>query len=54
MNNRDLTESDICNKYILPAVKRTGWDDLLQIREEVFFTKGRLIVHGKLVSRAEG
>jgi hypothetical protein len=30
---------------------RAGWDEMLQIREEVGFTKGRIIVRGKLVTR---
>jgi type I restriction enzyme R subunit len=53
MNKRDLSERDICSKFIGPAVKRAGWDGMLQIREEVNFTKGRIIVRGKLVSRGK-
>jgi type I restriction enzyme R subunit len=53
MDKRTLTERDICTKFILPALKRGGWDEMLQIREEVFFTKGRIIVRGKLVSRGK-
>jgi len=33
--------------FILPAVKRAGWDEMLQVREEVYFTKGRIIVRGR-------
>jgi type I restriction enzyme, R subunit len=51
MDKRSLTERDICTKYILPAVHKAGWDPMLQVREEVYFTKGRIIVRGKLVSR---
>lgn len=51
MDKRNLTERDICTKFILPAVKRAGWDVMLQVREEVYFTKGRIIVRGKLVTR---
>ena len=47
MDKRSLTERDICTKFILPAVKRAGWDEMLQVREEVYFTKGRIIVRGK-------
>jgi type I site-specific restriction endonuclease len=54
MNKRSLTERDICTKFILPAVKRAGWDEMLQVREEVYFTKGRIIVRGKLVTRGKG
>ena len=52
-DKRTLTERDICTKFILPAVKRAGWDEMLQIREEVYFTKGRIIVRGKLVTRGQ-
>src|ERR1700719_3131013 len=53
MDRRSLTERDICTKFILPALKRAGWDEMLQIREEVYFTNGRIIVRGKLVSRGK-
>src|SRR3984885_1569614 len=53
MNKKALTERDICSKFITPAVKDAGWDDLSQIREQVFFTKGRIIVRGKLVTRGK-
>lgn len=51
MDKRNLSERDICTKYITPALRRAGWDEMSQIREEVSFTKGRIIVRGKLVSR---
>jgi type I restriction enzyme, R subunit len=51
MDKRNLTERDICTKFITPALRNAGWDEMLQIREEVSFTKGRIIVRGKLVSR---
>ncbi|MGI8485979.1 MAG: EcoAI/FtnUII family type I restriction enzme subunit R [Thermomicrobiales bacterium] len=53
MNKRSLSERDICTKFITPALRHAGWDEMLQIREEVSFTKGRIIVRGKLVSRGE-
>ena len=53
MNKRDLSERDICTKYITPAVVNAGWDIQWQIREEVGFTKGRIIVRGKLVTRGK-
>src|SRR5205085_10873011 len=53
MDKRNLSERDICTKFILPAVKRAGWDEMLQVREELYFTKGRIIVRGKLVSRGK-
>jgi type I restriction enzyme R subunit len=54
MDKKQLSERDICSKFITPAVTAAGWDPLLQIREEVGFTKGRIIVRGKLVSRGKG
>jgi type I restriction enzyme R subunit len=53
MDKRSLTERDICTKFIMPALKSAGWDEMLQIREEVYFTNGRIIVRGKLVSRGK-
>src|SRR6266571_1489546 len=53
MNKKDLSERDICSKLIGPAIKRAGWDGMMQIREEVAFTKGRIIVRGKLVTRGK-
>jgi type I restriction enzyme R subunit len=53
MSKKSLSESDICAKYITPAVIEAGWDEALQIRREVSFTKGRIIVRGKLHTRGE-
>jgi type I restriction enzyme R subunit len=53
MDKRQLSERDICSKFITPGVTAAGWDALLQIREEVSFTKGRIIVRGKLVTRGK-
>ena len=53
MNKKDLSETDICAKYITPAVIQAGWDEATQIRREVGFTKGRIIVRGKLVTRGK-
>jgi type I restriction enzyme R subunit len=53
MNKKSLSERDICTQFITPAVVRSGWDVATQIREEVGFTKGRIIVRGKLVTRGK-
>jgi type I restriction enzyme R subunit len=53
MNKKELSERDICTKFITPALRQSGWDEMLQIREEVSFTKGRVIVRGKMVSRGK-
>ncbi len=53
MNKKKLSERDICSKFITPAITKSGWDLLSQVREEVSFTKGRIIVRGKLHTRGE-
>ena len=53
MDKKSLSERDICTKFITPALRRAGWDEMLQVREEVSFTKGRIIVRGKLVTRGQ-
>ena len=53
MGKQKLSERDICTKFITPAIQQAGWDIHTQVREEVSFTKGRIIVRGKLHSRGE-
>lgn len=53
MDKKSLSERDICTKFIVPALTQSGWDLMSQVREEVYFTKGRIIVRGKLVSRGK-
>lgn len=53
MDKKALSERDICTKFITPALRAAGWDELLQIREEYPITRGRIIVRGKLVSRGQ-
>lgn len=56
MNKKGLTETDIRSKFITPALsgpEGAGWDIMTQIREEAYFTKGRVMVRGKTVSRGE-
>lgn len=48
-----MSERDICTKFITPAIQQAGWDIQTQVREEVSFTNGRIIVRGKLHSRGE-
>jgi type I restriction enzyme, R subunit len=54
VNKKDLNERDISTKFITPALRRAGWDELTHIREEVRFTNGRIVVRGKLVTRGKG
>ena len=51
MDKRSLSERDICTKFITPALRGAGWDEISQLREEVTFTAGRIVVRGKLVTR---
>jgi type I restriction enzyme R subunit len=51
MNKKDLSERDICSKFINPALEKAGWNMKRQVREEVSFTDGRIIVQGKLHAR---
>ena len=53
MDKTQLSERDICTKFITPALRQAGWDEMTQLREEVSFTKGRIIVRGKLVTRGK-
>jgi type I restriction enzyme R subunit len=50
-NKKNLSEQDICTKYITPSVTNAGWDINSQIRQEVGFTDGRIYVRGKLHAR---
>jgi hypothetical protein len=49
MDKKNLSESNIRTMFITPTLRKAGWDEKVQIREEVTFTTGRIIVSGKLV-----
>jgi type I restriction enzyme R subunit len=56
MNKKALTETDIRSKFITPALVGANgdkWNLHTQIREEVYFTRGHVIVRGKTVKRGE-
>ncbi|WP_281613105.1 DEAD/DEAH box helicase family protein [Flammeovirga sp. SubArs3] len=53
MNKRQLSERDICTKFITPAIVGAGWNIKKQVREEVSFTDGRIIVQGKMHARGK-
>ena len=53
MSKKELSEQDICTKYITPAIVSAGWDSLSQIREQKTFTDGRIIVRGKMHTRGK-
>ena len=53
MNKKDLSEADIKEKFITPAMIRAGWNEYTQIGREIFFTDGRIYVKGKLTARGK-
>lgn len=50
MDKKSLSESDVCSKYITPALITSHWSED-QIRREFSFTKGRIKVKGKTIAR---
>jgi type I site-specific restriction endonuclease len=36
VNKKDFSESDICTKFITPALAAAGWDIDSQVRERLF------------------
>ncbi|MFM7266914.1 MAG: type I restriction endonuclease, partial [Cyanobium sp.] len=50
MSKRALSETDICDRFITPALHRAGWLPERILREHSF-TDGRIVVRGRLVSR---
>lgn len=53
MDERSLSERDICTKYITPAIKSAGWDVHTQLRENVHVTAGRVVVRGRMTTRGK-
>ncbi|NCB45013.1 MAG: restriction endonuclease subunit R, partial [Clostridia bacterium] len=49
---KKLTEEDIKNRYITPAIERAGWCKE-QVFMEYFFTNGQVIVRGSKVTRGK-
>ena len=49
----DLSENSIYTHYILPAILKAGWNLQTQIREEVYFTDGRIYVNGNKTTRGK-
>ena len=50
-SKKELSERDICTKFITPAIKNAGWNTDTQMLEEVFFTDGKITVRGNITSR---
>lgn len=51
IDKKKLSEIDICDLFITPAVIKAGWDQQQQIRREVTLTPGPVIVRGNMSSR---
>lgn len=52
MDKKKLSERDICTKFITPTLEQAGWNIRTQIREEFPLTNGRIIVRGRMHTRA--
>jgi type I restriction enzyme R subunit len=52
-SKKDLSEKDVCTKYITPAIEAAGWDIATQVREEVTFIDGRIYVKGNRTKRGK-
>lgn len=48
---QQLSEIDICDLFITPAIKDAGWDQMQQIRREVTLTPGPVVVRGNMSAR---
>ncbi len=53
MSWQEPSEADVCMRFITPALQRAGWDLHRQIRCEVPFTDGEVIVRGRMVARGK-
>lgn len=51
--DKGLSEEDIKNRYITPALEDRGWDRE-HMRMEYYFTAGRIMVQGKMKHRRQG
>ena len=51
MDKTKLSESDICDKYIRPAMEQAGWNGLDQIFREYPLRAGRVVVRGNKAYR---
>ncbi|WP_430537809.1 EcoAI/FtnUII family type I restriction enzme subunit R [Clostridium perfringens] len=44
MNKKELSEQDICTKFITPSLVNSGWDIFTQVSEQKTFTSGKIIL----------
>src|SRR6266481_3993808 len=50
-DKKELSETDICDLFITPAIEKATWDSMKQIRREVTLAPGPVIVRGNMSSR---
>ncbi len=53
VNKKELKEQEIRTLFITPALQQKGWAVSVNMREEYYFTDGRVIVVGNQHSVAE-
>lgn len=53
MTKKDLSESDLCDKVIRPAIVQAGWHTLDQIYAQYPLRAGRVVVRGKAAKRGQ-
>ncbi|MEO8022158.1 DEAD/DEAH box helicase family protein [Polaromonas sp.] len=51
MDKKKLSESDICDKFIRPAMEKAGWHAMDQIYREFPLRAGRVVVRGNKAQR---
>lgn len=54
LSKKNLSEEDICTKYITTVIEKAGWDRHTQFLQQVSFTDGRIYVKGKMTARGQG
>jgi hypothetical protein len=52
MDKQASSDRNIRTKFIIPALCKSGWNEMLQIRYEVSFTESRIIERSKPVSHS--
>ena len=52
-DKQSLSETQICDNFISPAIESRGWNPHNQIHREVTFTKGQILVRGSKYNRGE-
>ena len=51
MDKKTLSEADICEKFITPAIQQAGWNTVEQIYREYTLRPGRVVVRGNYAAR---